>query len=385
MMSDRASSRPAGIAVEAVTKLYDGHTVMADLNIVFEPGELTVVLGPSGCGKSTLLRIVAGLESVTHGRVLIGGEDVTLRAPGERGCAMVFQHYALYPHMNVEENIGYALRLARLPRTERRRRIGDAASMLGLTELLKRRPDQLSGGQRQRVAIARAIARQPAILLFDEALSNLDAKLRHEMRLELRRLHKEIGGTTIFVTHDQTEAMTLADRIVVMNRGHIEQIGPPGDIYHRPRTPFVAGFIGSPPMNLLEATCASDGGVVLANGIELLFAERGLPGHGEAGGARILVGIRPEAFVVRHDMSGLVCTVEAVEDMGSHRLLYCRLGRQRIIATQRDAADYRTGDRLSLGYRPEHVTLFDTATGRRVAMPDMPGQRCESLWSGATF
>lgn len=373
MMSDRANSRAAGIAVEGVTKRYDGHTVMADLNVVFEPGELTVVLGPSGCGKSTLLRIVAGLESVTHGRILIGGEDVTLRAPGERGCAMVFQHYALYPHMSVADNIGYALKLAGLPSMERQRRIADAASMLGLTELLKRRPDQLSGGQRQRVAIARAIARQPAILLFDEALSNLDAKLRHEMRLELRRLHKEIGGTTIFVTHDQTEAMTLADRIVVMNRGRIEQIGPPGDIYHRPRTPFVAGFIGSPPMNLLEATRASDGGVVLADGMELPLAEPVLPGHSEAGGARILVGIRPEAFVVRHGLSGLECTLEAIEDMGSHQLLYCRLGRQRIIATQRDAADYRTGDRLSLGYRPEHVTLFDAATGTRLTMPDVAG------------
>ncbi|MEX3690409.1 ABC transporter ATP-binding protein [Paraburkholderia sp. BR14263] len=371
MMSDRANSRAAGIAVEGATKRYDGHTVMAELNVVFEPGELTVVLGPSGCGKSTLLRIVAGLESVTHGRILIGGEDVTLRAPGERGCAMVFQHYALYPHMSVAQNIGYALKLAGLPRMERQRRIADAASMLRLTELLKRRPDQLSGGQRQRVAIARAIARQPAILLFDEALSNLDAKLRHEMRLELRRLHKEIGGTTIFVTHDQTEAMTLADRIVVMNRGRIEQIGPPGDIYHRPRTPFVAGFIGSPPMNLLEATRASDGGVVLADGMKLPLAERVLPGHSEAGGARIVVGIRPEAFVVRHDLSGLECTLEAIEDIGSHRLLYCRRGRQRIIATQRDAADYRTGDRLSLGFRPEHVTLFDAATGTRLTMPDI--------------
>ncbi|MEM5461139.1 carbohydrate ABC transporter ATP-binding protein (CUT1 family) [Paraburkholderia sp. BL6669N2] len=369
MMSDRANSRAAGIAVAGVTKGYDGHTIMADLNVVFEPGELTVVLGPSGCGKSTLLRIVAGLEPVTHGRILIGGEDVTLRPPGERGCSMVFQHYALYPHMSVSDNIGYALTLAGLPRTERQRRIADAASMLGLTELLKRRPDQLSGGQRQRVAIARAIARQPAILLFDEALSNLDAKLRHEMRMELRRLHKEIGGTTIFVTHDQTEAMTLADRIVVMNRGCIEQIGTPGDIYHRPRTPFVASFIGSPPMNLLEATRAPDGGAVLPDGTALPLVERALPGDNEAGGARILVGIRPEAFVVRHDASGLQCTLEAIEDLGSHRLLYCRLGRQRIIATQRDAADYRTGDRLSLGYRPEHVTLFDAAMGAGLTMP----------------
>ena len=246
----------ADVRFSSVRKGYGAVEVIPELDLTIEDGSFTVLVGPSGCGKSTLLRMIAGLEEVTAGSITIGGEDVTHRDPSERGIAMVFQSYALYPHMTVADNIGFGLKLSGLPKDEVAKRVADAAAILQLDKLLERKPRQLSGGQRQRVAIGRAIVRKPKVFLFDEPLSNLDAALRAQMRVELAELHNRIGATMVYVTHDQVEAMTMADRIVVLNGGRIEQAGAPMDLYRAPATPFVAGFIGSPRMNFLEGQAA---------------------------------------------------------------------------------------------------------------------------------
>ncbi len=242
----------AEVNLETVRKGYGPVEVISSLDLKIADGSFTVLVGPSGCGKSTLLRMIAGLEEVSGGRITIDGEDVTNKDPVDRGIAMVFQSYALYPHMTVEQNIGFGLKLSGKSKEEVAARVNEAASILQLEKLLDRKPKQLSGGQRQRVAIGRAIVRKPKVFLFDEPLSNLDASLRAQMRVELSELHSRIGATMVYVTHDQVEAMTMADQIVVLNKGHIEQVGPPMELYRKPRTPFVAGFIGSPRMNFLE-------------------------------------------------------------------------------------------------------------------------------------
>ena len=239
-----------------VVKRYGKITVVPDMNLEIPSGSFTVLVGPSGCGKSTLLRMIAGLETVTEGQVTIGGEDVTHKEPADRGIAMVFQSYALYPHMTVEENIGFGMTLKKTPKAEKKKVVLEAAKILELEQLLTRRPKDLSGGQRQRVAIGRAIVRNPKVFLFDEPLSNLDASLRGQMRVEIAELHKKIGATMVYVTHDQVEAMTMADQIVVLRAGMIEQVGTPMDLYNTPASPFVAGFIGSPKMNLVEGDFA---------------------------------------------------------------------------------------------------------------------------------
>ena len=244
------------IAIRGVRKSYGKIETVHGIDLAFGSGEFVVILGPSGCGKSTLLRMIAGLESISAGEIAIGGRVVNRLEPRERGCAMVFQNYALYPHMTVAENIGYALKVAGVPKAERLRRIAEVSRSTGLEHLLDRRPGQLSGGQRQRVAMGRAIIREPKVFLFDEPLSNLDATLRVQMRIEIRRLHDRQGVTSVFVTHDQVEAMTLADRLVVLNAGRVEQVGTSAEIYRRPASRFVAGFVGSPPMNLLDAAAA---------------------------------------------------------------------------------------------------------------------------------
>ena len=240
------------ISIRGARKTYGRLEIVHGIDLDIGDGEFVVILGPSGCGKSTLLRMIAGLEEITGGEIAIGGRVVNRLEPRERGCAMVFQNYALYPHMTVAENIGYALKVAGVRGPERRARIAKVAETLGLTEHLDRKPAALSGGQRQRVAMGRAMIREPKVFLFDEPLSNLDAKLRVQMRVEIRRLHRRLKATSVFVTHDQIEAMTLADRLVVMNQGRIEQVGAPADVYRRPSSRFVAGFIGSPPMNFLD-------------------------------------------------------------------------------------------------------------------------------------
>ncbi|MDN2580900.1 sn-glycerol-3-phosphate ABC transporter ATP-binding protein UgpC [Aquibium sp. ELW1220] len=306
----------ASIDITNVHKLYGRTPAVRGLDLSVEDGSFLVILGPSGCGKSTLLRMIAGLEDITAGEIAIDGRVVNDVEPGRRGCAMVFQNYALYPHMTVAENIGYALKVAGVAKAERRERIGRVAAMLGLGDLLDRKPSQLSGGQRQRVAMGRAMVRQPGIFLFDEPLSNLDAKLRIQMRLEIKRLHRELKTTSVFVTHDQVEAMTLADTLVVMNQGVIEQVGTPAEVFRRPKSRFVANFLGSPPMNFLPAGIDRRGRAVLAGGRapwpELTFD---LPA-----GSAIEIGLRPGdlGLVAGRETDGAIpFQPDILEDLGN--------------------------------------------------------------------
>jgi len=349
----------AAIHVRGLSKRFGQRAVIDQLDLEFAAGQFTVVLGASGCGKSTLLRVIAGLEQADHGTVSIGGVDVTNTPPQNRGCAMVFQNYALYPHMSVRDNIGYALKLAGLDRAERERRIGEAAELLGLRDLLERKPAQLSGGQRQRVAIGRAIARRQRVLLFDEPLSNLDAKLRHDMRMELRRLHNEIGATTIFVTHDQVEAMTLADRVVLLNQGRVEQADTPIALYHRPRSTFVAGFVGTPPMNVLKASHDGEYATIEHGGRVRMAQRTHMP-------TPVMIGIRPEAIAL-DAADGIPASLDAVEDLGSHRVIYARIGAQRVLVIDRGRRVCCPGDTLRLGFPPDAICCFDAATGERMA------------------
>ena len=306
----------ANISIRDVRKTYGKDEVVHGVNLEIANGEFIVILGPSGCGKSTLLRMIAGLESVTAGQIAIAGTVVNDLEPRERGCAMVFQNYALYPHMTVAENIGYALKVSGMAKAARLEKVQAVAASVGLSDYLDRRPGQLSGGQRQRVAMARAIIREPRVFLFDEPLSNLDAKLRVQMRVELEALHRDLKATMIYVTHDQVEAMTMADKIVVLNAGRIEQVGSPMDLYHRPLSEFVAGFIGAPAMNFL--TMADAGGRVSVEGHVLTAAT--LPGA-------IKLGIRPEHLALLPAGQGdLAATVTLRETLGGDAYLYVRTG-----------------------------------------------------------
>ena len=313
----------AAISLRQVHKRYgsgaSANPVIHGVSAEIPDGEFVVIVGPSGCGKSTLLRMVAGLEAISEGEIAIGTRVVNHVDPSDRDIAMVFQNYALYPHFNVFDNMAYGLRIRKLPAAEVKARVEKAAKTLELSQLLDRKPRQLSGGQRQRVAMGRAIVRQPQVFLFDEPLSNLDAKLRAQTRLEIQRLHREMRITSLFVTHDQVEAMTLAERMIVMNSGRIEQIGTPDEVYHRPATTFVAGFIGSPPMNLLEGH--ADGSAFTMGGRTLA-----LPAPAPRSGPLVL-GVRPEhANASASGESGWILRVEAVEMLGAERLVYCRLG-----------------------------------------------------------
>lgn len=345
----------AFVELRGINKLYGRNHVVHDLHAQFEEGEFVVILGPSGCGKSTLLRMVAGLEEVSSGEIHIAGRRIDTMAPKDRGCAMVFQNYALYPHLRVSGNIGYGLRVAGMPRKERESKIEEVARMLQIDHLLDRRPGQLSGGQRQRVAIARAIAREPRVFLFDEPLSNLDAKLRTAMRIELRRLHDRIGATSIFVTHDQVEAMTLADRIVVINQGRIVQMGAPHDIYHRPQTRFVADFIGSPAINMFDATVQADGATALTD-FGLTLPVDGLF-EGNARGRRATLAIRPENLTVGDH--GLPVTLEHIEDMGNQKVLFCSAGGTEIRIVEPGDRTFSTGTGLRLQLRNRRVVVLD--------------------------
>ncbi|MDB5777966.1 MAG: sn-glycerol-3-phosphate import ATP-binding protein UgpC [Polaromonas sp.] len=306
--------------------------------------EFIVIVGPSGCGKSTLLRMVAGLEEITEGQISIGGKVVNDLEPSERDIAMVFQNYALYPHMSVFDNMAYGLKIAKVPREEIKARVDKAAKILELGHLLDRKPRALSGGQRQRVAMGRAIVRQPQVFLFDEPLSNLDAKLRVQTRLEIQKLHRELGITSLFVTHDQVEAMTLAQRMMVMNAGRMEQFGTPEEVYNRPATTFVASFMGSPPMNLLKNAPNADFG--------------GQPGA--------LLGIRPEHLLV--GSTGWTVVVDTIEMLGAERLLYCRLGDEFLIVRTDESLSLapEIGQTLHVTPRPDRLHWFDAATGQRL-------------------
>ena len=351
-----------GMRLTGVRKNFGGLEVIHGIDLDIPEGAFVVFVGPSGCGKSTLLRMIAGLEEVTDGEIAIKGRDVTDLDPSERGIAMVFQSYALYPHMSVRDNLGFGLKMARTDPSQIERRVRSAAAILKIDHLLDRRPGQLSGGQRQRVAIGRAIVREPDVFLFDEPLSNLDAELRVSMRIEIARLHRELGNTMIYVTHDQTEAMTLADKIVVLRDGRIEQVGSPREVYEDPANSFVAGFIGSPRMNMIEATWCGDGTAKIGNGSIKVNLAQHKPAHNE----KVLLGMRPEHFVVASGADdALQVTVDVTEYLGGTRYLYCQTeDGQAIIAEYRDGPEIERGDTLQLHCPPERRRYFDKQGGR---------------------
>lgn len=333
----------ASITLDNLGKIYPGGArAVGDVNIDIADGEFIVLVGPSGCGKSTLLRMVAGLESISEGEVRIGDKVVNKIEPAERDIAMVFQNYALYPHMSVRQNLAYGLKNRGTPKAEIERRVDEAARILQIGQFLDRKPRALSGGQRQRVAMGRAIVREPAAFLFDEPLSNLDAKLRVSMRLEIKDLQRRLRTTSLYVTHDQLEAMTLADRLVVLNGGRVEQIGTPLDVYRRPASTFVAGFIGSPAMNLLAATAVPH-----------------LPGTAHAG----MIGIRPEDLTVTPD-GPIEMNVLAVEELGAQRLVHGKTGGEAITIAM--ASDAELADQLRLSFDRSALHLFDKDTGKRI-------------------
>ena len=343
-------------------KAYGGLQVMHGVNVEVEDGEFVVLVGPSGCGKSTLLRMIAGLESISDGEIAIGGRIVNDVAPKDRDIAMVFQSYALYPHKTVAENMGFPLRMARRPRREMDEKVRLAAEILDLSPYLERFPKELSGGQRQRVAMGRAIVRDPKAFLFDEPLSNLDAKLRVTMRLEIKELHQRLGATIVYVTHDQIEAMTMADKIVVMRDGRVEQIGRPLELYDRPRNVFVAGFIGSPAMNLVP------GAVAVRDGERRFVSEGGLampvPDTAVEEGRPVIYGIRPEHIAIAE--GGFPARVVVVEPTGSETQVFARAGDVTIDAVVRDRIEAEPGAEVPFRIDPSHVHLFDRETERRL-------------------
>jgi sn-glycerol 3-phosphate transport system ATP-binding protein len=351
------------IAIRDVVKRYGrgaaANQVIHGVNAEITDGEFIVIVGPSGCGKSTLLRMVAGLEEISEGEISIAGRVVNDVEPSERDIAMVFQNYALYPHMSVFENMAYGLKIAKVPVDEIKARVDKAAGILELGALLKRKPRELSGGQRQRVAMGRAIVRQPQVFLFDEPLSNLDAKLRAQTRLEIQKLHRELGVTSLFVTHDQVEAMTLAQRMIVMNAGRMEQIGTPDEVYQRPATTFVAGFIGSPPMNLLKGT--ADGASFSVG--PLLPLPAAAPRNGD-----LILGVRPEhTDLGPAGAPGWPMTVEMVEMLGAERLVHGRVG-DTLFTVRIDGTlvPPRLAETVSLQMDAEHLHWFDARTQQRV-------------------
>ncbi|HYI91104.1 MAG TPA: sn-glycerol-3-phosphate ABC transporter ATP-binding protein UgpC [Beijerinckiaceae bacterium] len=349
----------AGVEIRDVRKAFGSTPVIHGVSIDIRDGEFVILVGPSGCGKSTLLRMIAGLENITAGEIRIGERVVNNIAPKERDIAMVFQNYALYPHMTVADNMAFSMKLRRAPRAEIDKRVQRAAEILGLTKLLDRYPRQLSGGQRQRVAMGRAIVRDPQVFLFDEPLSNLDAKLRVAMRAEIKELHQRLKTTTVYVTHDQIEAMTMADKIVVMHDGIVEQIGAPLDLYDRPDNLFVAGFIGSPAMNFIRGRIEADG-FVADGGLRLPLRAA----LAAAAGRPAIYGIRPEHF--RLAPEGLPVEVVVVEPTGSETQVVVRSNGQEMIAIFRDRVMARPGETIRIAPDPALVHLFDQESGRRL-------------------
>jgi sn-glycerol 3-phosphate transport system ATP-binding protein len=357
----------ATIALKDVRKSYGKSPVIHGISLDVADGEFIVIVGPSGCGKSTLLRMVAGLEEITEGEIEIAGRVVNRLEPRERDIAMVFQSYALYPHMSVFDNMAYGLKIAGKSKTEIAERVGKAAKMLELGPFLERKPRALSGGQRQRVAMGRALVRDPAAFLFDEPLSNLDAKLRVQMRLEIKALQRAVATTSLYVTHDQVEAMTLADRLVVMNAGMAEQIDTPMNVYLKPASIFVAGFIGSPPMNILKAQASDDGRSVTFEGNRIDLGQSRLLSAGQP----LLFGIRPEhVAVVPQEKADLALTVAAVETLGADALAHCRIagteGRSDFVVRLPGTANIRVGDSLPVVLDRQAVHLFDAESLRRI-------------------
>lgn len=363
----RPGCKMASVSLESVSKSFGTHSVIQDVNLQINDGEFVVFVGPSGCGKSTLLRIVAGLISASKGVVSIGGDDVTDVPASKRGVAFVFQSYALYPHMSVARNIGFALETLGMGRDAVRQKVASVARMLKVDHLLERRPRELSGGQRQRVAIGRALVRQPEIFLFDEPLSNLDSDLRMEMRMEIAKLHDDLKTTMIYVTHDQSEAMTLADRIVVLNHGRIEQIGTPQELYHAPDNRFVAGFIGSPRMNFLPVAMRQAAGADRIEGPGGLSIGAVVQASAEPVAA---IGIRPESLRLVDALEGrIVGTLERVEDLGHEHFGYCRIADDVIwvIRLAMAPAQHLIGKPVGLDFADTAMFVFD-AEGKRLAL-----------------
>ena len=350
----------SGVTLSNITKKYGEVQVIHGIDLEIKDGEFCVFVGPSGCGKSTLLRMVAGLEDTTGGAISIGARDVTREDPARRGVAMVFQTYALYPHMTVQENMGFGLRMNGYPKAEIAQKVAEASRILKLDDYLKRKPAALSGGQRQRVSIGRAIVRGPEVFLFDEPLSNLDAELRVEMRVEIARLHKEIGATMIYVTHDQVEAMTLADKIVVLRGGVIEQVGAPMDLYRDPDNKFVAGFIGSPAMNFLSAVVKN--GLVDVPGLETSVD---LPVTLPAEGTAVEIGLRPEHLTL--DPTGTTHRIEMTESLGGVSYAYLKgASGEKIVVEERGEIRSTEGDTVGLILDAASARLFDAASETRI-------------------
>jgi multiple sugar transport system ATP-binding protein len=350
----------ASVVIRDAKKSYGAMNILHGVSIDVEDGDFVVLVGPSGCGKSTLLRMIAGLEDITSGEIRIGPRVVNEVPPKDRDIAMVFQNYALYPHMNVADNMGFSLKLKKASKSEIATKVNRAAEILGLGKLLDRYPRQLSGGQRQRVAMGRAIVRDPHVFLFDEPLSNLDAKLRVAMRTEIKALHQRLKTTTIYVTHDQIEAMTMADKIVVMHDGVVEQVGAPLELYDRPANLFVAGFIGSPAMNLIRGT-PSKGGFMTEHGEMLAIPLSAKVADGQP----VVLGIRPEHFEI--NPSGVPAEVVVIEPMGSETQLTARIGGQNVAAMFRDRISAKPGETIPLQVRPDLIHIFDGQSGRRLS------------------
>ena len=359
----------ANLAINHINKRFGSLTVLKDINIAIEDGEFLVLVGPSGCGKSTLLSIIAGLDDHTSGSITIDGKSVQGLEPKERDIAMVFQSYALYPAMTVEQNIGFSLEMSKMPKSERLERVGKVADLLQIRHLLKRRPGQLSGGQRQRVAMGRALVREPKIFLFDEPLSNLDAKLRVEMRTEIKKLHQRLGATIVYVTHDQIEAMTMATRIAVMKDGILQQFGTPEDIYDRPANVFVATFMGSPPMNLLPAVVVDGSQNLFIRGADAILPLPSLAAAGVTEGKEVLLGLRPEWLsLASADTTNptLDVYVEVVEPTGPDIFVASKSGERDIMARLPTGSQIRVGEKARFSVDLSKAVLFDAETGAAI-------------------
>ena len=360
----------AEVALRNVVKSYGEVVAVREVNLDIPNHEFLVLVGPSGCGKSTTLRMIAGLEEITSGEIAIGGEVVNDLPPKDRDIAMVFQNYALYPHMTVAENMSFGLRLRKFPKSEIKARVDNAARILDIAELLERRPKALSGGQRQRVAMGRAIVRNPKVFLFDEPLSNLDAKLRVQMRTEIKRVHQTVKTTTVYVTHDQVEAMTLADRVVVMNGGRIEQIGAPNELYHAPKTRFVAGFIGSPAMNFIPARLESNGSglkVRLSDTISFAVPEPRAARYRAHVGKEVVFGLRPEHITETRGRDGgagqeFAAALDVVEPMGMETMVFFRIAGTEVCGRVEPTAAKAAGEIMQLRANLDHMHLIDPAT-----------------------
>ncbi|WP_223427543.1 ABC transporter ATP-binding protein [Tateyamaria pelophila] len=347
----------ANLALRRLTKSYGTTEVLHGISLDVADGEFVVLVGPSGCGKSTTLRMIAGLEETTSGIIEIGGREVNNLEPKERDIAMVFQNYAIYPHMSVKKNIAFGLRSSKMPKADKEKRILEVASILDMVPLLDRKPNALSGGQRQRVAIGRAMVRDPAVFLFDEPLSNLDAQLRTQMRLEIKKLHQRVGNTIIFVTHDQVEAMTMADRIVIMKDGYIQQVGTPAEVFHKPANTFVARFIGAPSMNLLDGIW--DGETITLAGDQKVR----VPALQTAAGSKVLLGARADDLKAGNPNTVLSGKVMLREPLGSETLIYVDTASGEIIAKADGRTPPQVGDAVTLGADPENIHVFDAKTG----------------------